>query len=99
MSNDLKLGTARINPASKDGRKYFIVRWMNVGSFQSWEMDVSPGATPRIRRNMLFRLISTILSNLASSTSRQNSWAILVAALLTRMSMRPNSRVVASTRA
>lgn len=29
----ISLGTARINPASKDGRKYFIVRWMNTGSF------------------------------------------------------------------
>lgn len=31
--NNLALGTARINPASKDGKKYFIVRWMNVGNF------------------------------------------------------------------
>lgn len=34
MANDLKLGTARINPSSTpDGRKYFIVRWMNHGNF------------------------------------------------------------------
>lgn len=31
--NTQPLGTARINPASKDGKKFFIVRWMNHGSF------------------------------------------------------------------
>ena len=52
-----------------------------------------PGATSFISRNVLLRLISTILSNWPSSISRHGPCAMLVAALFTRMSMRPNSRV------
>src|SRR5712691_1071920 len=57
-----------------------------------------PGATSFTRRNALFRLISTILSNCPSSTSRHGPCAIFVAALFTRMSMRPNWRTAESTR-
>src|ERR1700687_1465082 len=56
-----------------------------------------PGATRRTRRNALFRLTSIILSNCASSTPRQGPWATLVAALFTRMSAGPKSRVTPST--
>ena len=56
-----------------------------------------PGATSRTSRNALFRLTSTILSNWPSSIARHAPCATLVAALFTRMSMRPNSRVTRST--
>src|ERR1035441_4226261 len=66
-------------------------------------MDPEPrrhisGATACMRRKALFTLISIILSNLASSTCNTGSCAILVAALLTRISILPNSRWVVSTR-
>ena len=56
-----------------------------------------PGATACVRRKALFKLISIILSNLASSTCSTGSCAILVAALFTRMSILPKSRRVDST--
>ena len=63
--------------------------------------DIDDGSRPALahtgshslmRRKALFRLTSIILSNLASSTWQTGSWAILVAALLTRISILPNSR-------
>ncbi len=56
-----------------------------------------PGATKRVSRNALLRFTSTILSNWASVISSAGPCAMLVPALFTRMSMRPNSRVARST--